>query len=450
MTRYIILFTTLLLLSIYKVPAQLVVGDSTLREAETKSELENTAPLDDRVSMKERTFFKIGGALRYNYQFRDWSKSHRKQGGAFTFDTWRINVDGQSKGILLSLEYRFYSGFHMFHHGWFGYNITPDTQIQLGINKVPFGIIPFASHSWWFQTPYYVGLEDDYDMGIKVTNTFGKLDLDLAYYKTAEPSISGSSLASARYSYDVVPASRIQFTGTLPTSGPLNPNTPGPDEDTLAIVDPIVADTLLYSANSEANQFNLRAAYNVNDELQIGISGEYGGIYNQDTDEMGNHWANAVHLKKQWGNYEFLAEYVYYQYNLPESPGNEPGTVVMGAYDAPYRVATEAQMIVVGLSYILETDWGPVSSLTFYNNYTYMDKINPEFRDTQQNVLGCLISAGQLFTYVDLAAGQNHPWLGPYDENWNTGLSEGASGKNRSFEETEWHVRFNINFGYYF
>jgi len=69
-------------------------------------------------------------------------------------------------------------------------------------------------------------------------------------------------------------------------------------------------------------------------------------------------------------------------------------------------------MFVVGISYTVETDWGPVSSLSFYDNYTYTDKQIAGYQDTQQHIVGCLVSASQLFTYIDFASSQNHPWLG--------------------------------------
>jgi hypothetical protein len=38
--------------------------------------------------------------------------------------------------------------------------------MKLGVSQVPFVIPGFASHYWWFQIPYYLGLEDDYEMGL--------------------------------------------------------------------------------------------------------------------------------------------------------------------------------------------------------------------------------------------------------------------------------------------
>ncbi len=123
----------------------------------------------------------------------------------------------------------------------------------------------------------------------------------------------------------------------------------------------------------------------------------------------------------------------------------------MGAYDFPYQVAAEAQLYMLGLSYTFYVDWGPISSLTVYDNYTYLDKANPRFIDTQQHVLGCLISAGQMYTYLDLASGRNHPWLGPFEENWNQALSQGSVDANQVVHSApDWHTRLNVNVGYYF
>ncbi|MFR7808906.1 MAG: hypothetical protein ACLU4N_06315 [Butyricimonas faecihominis] len=36
-----------------------------------------------------------------------------------------------------------------------------------GLTGVPFGIQPIASHNFFLQIAYYIGLEDDSDMGIK-------------------------------------------------------------------------------------------------------------------------------------------------------------------------------------------------------------------------------------------------------------------------------------------
>jgi hypothetical protein len=49
-----------------------------------------------------------------------------------------------------------------------------------------------------------------------------------------------------------------------------------------------------------------------------------------------------------------------------------------------------------------------VSSLQFYNDYGYLEKLNSDFNDTAKNVTGSL-SAGSVYTYFDIAAGKDQP-----------------------------------------
>src|SRR6056297_4066723 len=157
--------------------------------------------------------FKIGGAVRYNIISTDYESDPTTLSTSATWDTWRLNVDGTMKGLDLSFEYRFYPTFatHFMHHGWIGYNFNDVAYMKLGVSQVPFGITKFASHSWWFQGPYYVGLEDDYDMGIKFDLSFiDNLDLSVAYYRQAEPEgpifggdVTFGNAGAGRYSYDI-------------------------------------------------------------------------------------------------------------------------------------------------------------------------------------------------------------------------------------------------------
>ena len=62
------------------------------------------------------------------------------------------------------------------------------------------------------------------------------------------------------------------------------------------------------------------------------------------------------------------------------------------------------------------------------------DKSGDFNNDTIMNVLGVAISAGALYTYVDLVRAKNQPFVG--------GTMAGDS--------DDWQTRFNINFGYYF
>jgi hypothetical protein len=125
----------------------------------------------------------------------------------------------------------------------------------------------------------------------------------------------------------------------------------------------------------------------------------------------------------------------------PKNPNGQSDEIIaMTAYGAPYLVAAAGNTYTLGVQYTVPVKWGPVSSLQFYNDYGYLEKINADFKDSAMNVTGVLVSAGNVYTYFDVAAGKDQPWLGPV---WKNALANGTA-------DAKWEVRFNMNIGYYF
>lgn len=170
----------------------------------------------------------IGGAIRANYAIGDYGgetggpSRDEDDGGNFSLDTFRINLDYTRDQVVGKLEYRFYNGYHFLHTGWLGYNFENDGQLQVGVNRVPFGPGAYGnSQSWFFDQHYYAGLSDDMDFGVKYAGQVGDLSFDLAYYYSDEGQWAGDSKDAARYSYDVIDESgsgyeeRNQFNARL-------------------------------------------------------------------------------------------------------------------------------------------------------------------------------------------------------------------------------------------
>ncbi len=169
---------------------------------------------------------KIGGAIRANYYVGDYNgqdfngndladDANRSEDGTISLDTFRINMDYERGPWIGKFEYRFYPGYsssnsdsyHFLHTGWVGYNFDNAGQLQVGVNRVPFGPGAYGvSQSWFFDQHYYAGLSDDMDFGIKYTDSKGDWTFDLAYYYSDEGSYFGENFSndSVRYSYDVV------------------------------------------------------------------------------------------------------------------------------------------------------------------------------------------------------------------------------------------------------
>lgn len=398
---------------------------------------------------KDTTWIKLGGAVRFNtmytvYEGKTAPLPTENRNGVF-WDTFRMEAEGYSKGIGLTFEYRFYPGFnsHFIKKGFLSYNYKQNHHFEAGITQVPFGMLPGLGNSWWFQLPYYVGLEDDWDTGIKYRYTKNKWTFHAAYFLMAEPrGVSEpdyGSYMSARYSYDIIPVDG-------------------------------------YNGNKERNQANLRLEYQ-SDKLIVGGSAQVGEIYNSITEKSGVSAAGAIH--SQWilnDRMNIKAQVTHYLHrNVTSDSGYVVDHVNMGGYGfGTYQVAQEATIFSIGLSYTKNVDWGPIEQITFYEDYSYMHKrgsvvinqIDYAYQASQHNVLGFLVKAGNLYTYFDIASGINQPWLS--NAFGGSALSAGrgvdpsilpgedtdqtANGNQANLinENPTLNTRFNINIGYYF
>ena len=85
--------------------------------------------------------FKLGGALRFNYNFCDWKSGHRDRGGDFGFDVLYFKLSGSYRNIILSADYRFYSkdfGGPMLKYGWMRLPVQRQKPNATGANGSAF------------------------------------------------------------------------------------------------------------------------------------------------------------------------------------------------------------------------------------------------------------------------------------------------------------------------
>lgn len=383
----------------------------------------------------------IGGALRFQLQRRGGDPNDRATGGEIDIDTFRLNFDGTISDILFSAEYRFYPTFdnaHFIHHGWLGYDFSDHWRGHLGIMQVPFGIQPYASHNFFFSSNYYLGLEDDYDAGVNFRYRRDGHNLQLAFFKNDEYAGGGGF---KRYSYDPLNA---VYRGTVAGEA--------------------VAEKV---AIEEANTANIRYVHTFGEgterSSEIGLSLQGGQIYNgltQDTD--GDHWAGATHLDGNYGPWNLMLQVARYEIDadLPETKaftdelGNtgqiahDDGLIGSGAYAFEYTMPAQAWSYLLNVAYTQGVSIGPITQLTYYNDFTYVDKDDNRLEETIQNVTGMSILAGAFFTYVDFVLGKNQPFTNTYVTSG--GLGGAQMTDLGSDTANDWNTRFNINVGYYF
>lgn len=346
----------------------------------------------------------VGGAVRFQYSYEDYrSGSNTDRGGDLDLDTVRINFDGRYNDIIMSAEYRHYDYMDVIHHAWVGYEFTEQQNVKLGVVKVPFGILPFASHNFFFSANYYVGLEDDYDAGLAYHYEDDLFDVDAAFFKNDEKG-SGST-STDRYSYDVMGIHTTSGTGAAP-------------------------DVTL----TEGNTWNGRFAYHptIGDlNLEVGISGQYGELETTDDDSGGDHHAWALHAVADWHNWDIQLQYADYSYNVDNYDVDQ---MVVGAYAYYDEIPADAKIYTANVAYKMPVKLGPISQLTFYNDYSRVADKSGDVGDSFINVTGMMITSGPIYTYVDYIVAQDQPFIGG-----SYGSGHGPTNQ-----------RLNINVGYYF
>jgi hypothetical protein len=400
--------------------AQIAALEQRLAEQEAATEktavtqatlIEQTAAVSD-ADEQNTDGISLGGAIRTNYSHTSYNDGNKNRGGDFDFDIFRLNLNGSIGDVLLNAEIRFFDYMTAVKYAYVGYQLTEDWQVQAGITQVPFGNWPYNSHNYFFSTNYYLGLEDDHDLGIMFKRQLAdNWQLDLGFFKNDElGGVDGFVSSRAdRYSYDIV-GFRLGEEGIY--DDPAQP---------------------LGEYNTFSGRFAYQLEHSSDFTTELGVSALAGGLHNG-TSRAGSYNAWALHLNGHYQRWNLQLQHGEYRYNLDDVAGNAIDQMAVGAYAFYDSIAAKAKTSTINLAYSLPIEWGPVTGLQFYNNYGLVYDKSDNSRDTMMNVTGFSVAAGGLFTYFDLVHARNQPFVG--------GSAAGDS------SETE--RRFNINIGYYF
>lgn len=375
------------------------VEQSSTEVATTLASMEPAKESSDGIS--------LGGAIRTNYSHTSYSDGNKNRGGDFAFDIFRFNLHGSIGDVLLNAEIRFFDYMTAVKYAYVGYQLNEDWQVQAGITQVPFGNWPYNSHNYFFSTNYYIGLEDDHDLGILFKRRVkDNWQLDLAFFKNDElGGVDGYVSSRAdRYSYDVV---GFRLPGDGIYDDPAQP---------------------LGEYNTLSGRFAYHFDHREGFTTEVGVSALHGGLHDG-LNRAGSYNAWAVHLNSHFDRWNLQLQHGEYRYKVD---GME--RMAVGSYAFFDSIAAKAKTSTVNLAYSLPVEWGPVTWMQFYNNYGLVYDKSDNTADTWMNVTGFSVAAGGFFTYFDLVHARNQPFVG--------GSASGDS------NETE--RRFNINIGYYF
>ncbi len=388
------------------------------------------------LAEEKKSPVKIGGALRVGYAYGSYGTDenpHRRGEniGDADLELFRLNADLNYDKISGRVEYRWYDNYSMFHTAWLGYNLGDLGIVKAGIVRAPFGPGPYGvSSSWFFDQHFYVGLADDMDLGIRWSNTFGKLALDAAYYLTSEFQTDGSSLESSRYSYDIVPwEEKADADGKVEWGAGEN----GYDEQ---------------------HQINLRGIYTLEKVADVGVSVQYGMLKPTEdiVDDGANHYAVSAHMKNVFSDFTLFTQFSYFAHNITdETPWGTGDLIPMGAYDFAWPIASKGMIPAFSLRYngVDASGISWLNSVTPYIEGSTIMKSVEGFNNSTLVTLGASWTLfGALYMYSDLGLSNGNGFVGNdgdvYDNIYTGAGDYGANGNDT------WNWRMNFNFGYYF
>lgn len=333
----------------------------------------------------------LTGALEFDGTYNDWSEVDKDTAGDLEFNKLILGIEGEKGDLLYAFQYRFYEGYRFLQHGWLGYKLGDNDTLKLGLVQAPFGNMDYGYLGWYGTLPYIAGFNDNQNAGIKWDHSAGAWDTSLAFFKSDQ-------LGDDNEHYG---------------ANPIGESAQG---------------------NTAENQLAGRLAYTFGHSpdyaTEFNLSAKGGQLYNTNTQESGDNWQAALGMSGSYGPWRTLLQATTYQYNAenPEGTGVSDSVIQIGAFDFTYPIPAEGEMYSASLGYTMDVDLGPVTSISFYNDYSIIDPAEDfpiagfdDVEHPQLNDLGVNITAGPYYVWFDIITAKNAlTYIGPTDNQWHT------------------------------
>ncbi len=314
--------------------------------------------------------FELGGHVRVNYGHIDWAEDELRDG--LEFESFRLNVSGEYESFSYKAEYRWYENtdFNTVRYADLTYTFDEYWKATAGITKVPFGLLPFASNSFWFSANYYLGFEDDYDAGAVVEYKRGDWTVHGGYFLNDEYNDAGRF---GRYTFDVADDGEFR--------------------------------------NKEDGQYNLRVNYTGNftnrSTTDIGASFQYGDILNLDTLDSGDMTAYALHLRHIQDPIQIDLQYTDFDYDLAAPDGQPTDRLALSSFTFPFLATSAGKSYVANLVYTLPMKFKSLTPVKCYTEYSRVEPDDAAAEASSQWVNGCSFGWSKLYVYIDSIQGKN-------------------------------------------
>nr|CDQ34236.1 hypothetical protein BN993_03690 [Virgibacillus halodenitrificans] len=375
------------------------------------------APTAPQTAQSWADALELGGALRFNHRYEDWSSSDKQQGGGdIDFDAFYLDLEAEKDDLFLDLSYWFKDNdVRVLEHGFFGYRFSPRSRLEMGATFEPFGIMPYPQFGWTFNIPFYLGMGHNTALGAKYVYEGPKWEAQVGFFKNP------LSL-DTRYA----------------------PNMAAADD----VDDAFLAPTNSGQANEKQNQLSGRLVRTFQGdewESRLGASAYAGQLHNDTTDRNGSYWGTELHALTTFGPWQVQLQGIRYAFDPKNPEGVSDDSVLFASPGTPsYRVAAKGTVGVLNIAYDLPTSrLGPVKKLRFYNDYSRLVKDRSGWDDSQMETVGVQFFALPVMGWLDVTWGKNMNMMG--------GMPGGVGLASADAEGSgEWELRTNLNIGYYF
>jgi len=307
----------------------------------------------------------LAGHFRVNSDHRSWVTEEQTRSQLETIKLV-ANLTFDS-GSAINIDVRHHQNVPMnaVRYAEFDWHLSEKENIRVGITRVPFGIQDFLSDSFWFSINYYLGLEDDYDLGAVYQAVKGKHRWQLGYFISDELTQAGNF---DRYSFDVASIEGFRF--------------------------------------KEDGQINVYYDYNPiligDSRSKLGFSLQHGQVTNTDTNTSQNHYGLSAFFRQPYGPWQTTLQISHYRYDIPNR-----SDVVFSSFTFSYPLIRKANSYVLNQSYKVTNLPSFLDSLLLYSEYGIVISGEQNARSSVQWVTGGSFTKGPFVFYLDYVYGRN-------------------------------------------
>ena len=388
----------------------------------------------------------IGGAVRMRYDYVDYPTGGCGTGATtaqvcdptagfsgLDFDTLRFETKYTSPTWNGYVQYRWYGGgaraggydayngykhlgdFHTLVDAWAGYKFNASHQLQVGLQPIPFGVGKDWGNTFYLGIANPLGLEDVHNLGAKYTYEGNGLNIQAGYFPRDGGTYHGKD---SKYG-----GGGDRYTVNFDKGYGVTDN----EEKDMIIGK--VAYTFKHAEKSST---------------EVGLSGWRSKIENKMTQQDGHRTAWMVHAKSQFDKLGLMAQAgkLDISQEALATTGAAAGTVYVGGFDGSFRIAPKGNIYVAEVNYAVDGNWGYISGVMPYINYSTYKKSNSAFADSTRIIPGVQFSFGKLYVYAEMHYGKNDPYVG---QSYDSALAEGGG-----VDRNKWQKAFYMNIGYYF